>query len=193
MITSEENDQLIQVSDFWFDHLKPQDWFVQSDQVDQEIINKFSDQYFYFKDRDLDNMDLSGEQILAAIILFDQMPRNMFRDSAQAFETDALALSLCTMALARGLDLKMSDIKKSFTYIPLEHSEGIKDQELCVSLFEQRTELADHIDYAVRHHAIIQKFGRFPHRNAVLGRTSTPEEDEYLITGGETFESIKET
>ena len=71
MITSEENDQLIQVSDFWFDHLKPQDWFVQSDQVDQEIINKFSDQYFYFKDRDLDNMDLSGEQILAAIILFD--------------------------------------------------------------------------------------------------------------------------
>ncbi len=189
MLTSEENDQLEQVINYWFNHLKPENWFVQSDQLDQEISDKFSASYNYFKNHDLDSLDLTGDQILAAIILFDQMPRNMFRDSAQAFATDALALSLCKMALAAGLDLKMTDIRKSFTYIPLEHSEEIKDQELCVSLFQQRTNLAEQVDYAIRHHAIISKFGRFPHRNAILGRISTPEEEEYLTAGGETFGS----
>ncbi len=187
MLTSDEKDQLKQVINFWFNHLKPDDWFTQSDHIDQEIRNKFSDSYNYFKDRDLDSQEITGDQILSAIILFDQMPRNMFRNSAQAFATDALALSLCKMALAGGFDLNMTDIKKAFTYIPLEHSEDMKDQDLCVSLFQQRTELDLQIDYAVRHHAIIRKFGRFPHRNAVLGRLSTPEEKEYLSTGGETF------
>ena len=191
MLTSKENIQLEQVTNFWFNHLKPENWFVQSDDVDQEIRDKFSESYLYFKKRDLDSQELSGDQILAAIILFDQMPRNMFRESAQAFETDALALSLCKMALVSGFDLEMTDIKKSFTYIPLEHSEDMKDQDLCVSLFEQRTDLAEQVDYAGRHHSIISKFGRFPHRNAILGRTSTPEEEKFLASGGETFGTPK--
>ncbi|PCI34516.1 MAG: hypothetical protein COB54_01685 [Alphaproteobacteria bacterium] len=187
MLTEDENQRLQQVTDFWFTHLKPEDWFVRSDQVDQDITDGFSQDYVYFKDRDLDSLDLTGEQVLAAIILFDQMPRNMFRDSAQAFETDGLSRSLCTMALAGGLDLKMSDIKKSFLYLPLEHSEDLRDQELCVSLFEQRTKLTEQIDYAVRHHDVISRFGRFPHRNATLGRASTPKEDAYLTGGGDSF------
>lgn len=187
MLTEDENHRLQKVTDFWFNHLKPKDWFVQSDQVDQDIRDGFSEDYAYFQSLDLDSLDLTGDQILAAIILFDQMPRNMFRASAQAFDTDGLARSLCSMALAGGLDLKMTDIKKSFLYLPLEHSEDLRDQELSVSLFEQRTELAEQIDYAVRHHDIISRFGRFPHRNAVLGRASTPEEDAYLTDGGDSF------
>ena len=187
MLTEDDSHRLEQVIDFWFNHLKPENWFVQSDQIDQDIRDGFSKDYDYFKSRSLDNLELSGEQILAAIILFDQMPRHMFRNSAQAFETDGLTRSLCRMALAGGLDLKMIDIKKYFLYLPLEHSEDIKDQELCVSLFEQRTELAEQTDYAVRHYDIINLFGRFPHRNAVLGRSSTPEEVAYLTDGGDSF------
>ena len=129
MLTEDDRHRLEQVIDFWFNHLKPENWFVQSDQIDQDIRDGFSKDYDYFKSRSLDSLELSGEQILAAIILFDQMPRHMFRNSAQAFETDGLTRSLCRMALAGGLDLKMIDIKKYFLYLPLEHSEDIKDQE----------------------------------------------------------------
>lgn len=187
MLDHNENGLLEQIADYWFNHLTPENWFVQSDQLDQEIRDRFSDSYIYFKGHALASLDLSGDQILAAIILFDQMPRNMFRGRAQAFETDALALSLCKMALAGGRDLIMTDIKKSFLYMPLEHSEDRKDQELCVSLFQQRTALAEQVDYAVRHQDIICRFGRFPHRNIVLGRLSTPEEVAFLKTGGNTF------
>jgi len=192
MLTKDETIQLAQITRFWFDHLTPEDWFVQADPVDQQIRDQFSHSYHHFKTRNLTDLDLTGDQILAAIILFDQMPRNMFRDSAKAFATDDLALSLCFMALANQHDLSMTDIRKTFLYLPLEHSEDLNNQALSVSLFQQRTKLAPQIDYAVRHEVIIRRFGRFPHRNSILGRTSTPEEIDYLANGGESFGGHKE-
>ena len=191
MLTNDEINHLEQVIDFWFNRLTSEDWFTQSHKVDQEIITLFSAPYNLFKARNLDQMDLSSDHILAAIILFDQMPRNMFRNHAQSFATDDLALSLAKMALAGGHDLGMTDIQKSFIYLPLEHSENLKDQELCVSLFQQRTDLALQVDYAIRHRDIIQQFDRFPHRNAILGRVSTADEKKYLAEGGETFGTSK--
>lgn len=192
MLTADDNKKLRDVTDYWFHQLTPVDWFRQSDDVDQNIRDKFLTTYDDFKAKDLSEMDLTGEQILAAILLFDQMPRNMFRDSAQAFATDDLALSLCQMALANRHDLEMTDIEKSFTYLPLEHSESLKDQELCVSLFQQRTKLEEQIDYAVRHYNVIKRFDRFPHRNDVLGRSSTAEEVEFLSSGGDNFSAAQE-
>jgi len=193
MLTKDEKSNLTKIKDYWFNHLKPEDWFVQSDQIDQDITDKFSHIYTHFKDQDLVEAALSGDEILAAIILLDQIPRNMFRGNAKAFETDPLALSLCFKALANKLDLDMTDIHKSFIYMPLEHSEDMSDQELSVSLFKQRTKLETEIDYAVRHLAIISKFGRFPHRNQALGRISTPEEEEFLVSGGDQFAASKDT
>ncbi|VAX07916.1 FIG027190: Putative transmembrane protein [hydrothermal vent metagenome] len=187
MLTKDEKTYLTQVTEHWFDHLKPENWFVQSDQIDQDITDAFSPIYDHFRNIDLIEADLSGDEILAAIILFDQMPRNMFRGDAKAFETDALALSLCFKALANKFDLDMTDIQKSFAYMPLEHSENMNDQELSVSLFKQRTKLDEQIDYAVRHLAIISKFGRFPHRNKALGRVSTAQEEKFLSSGGDNF------
>jgi len=187
MLTQDEKKFLSQVISYWFDHLKPEDWFTPSHDIDQEIRERFFPIYDHFKSRNLTEMTLSRDEILAAIILFDQMPRNMFRDQAEAFATDHLALSLCFMALANGHDLALTDIRKSFTYMPLEHSEDRNDQELSVSLFQQRTKLDLQIDYAVRHLDIIHRFGRFPHRNRALGRASTAEEEDFLAAGGDHF------
>lgn len=187
MLTENDKTHLEQINDYWFHRLTPDQWFAPSDRLDQEITDRFLAPYQRFKDMDLSDPGLSGPQLLAAILLFDQMPRNMFRNSARAFESDPLARALCYQALAQKHDLAMDDKRKSFIYMPLEHSENLQDQELCVSLFQQRTQLDEQIDYAVRHHAIIKKFGRFPHRNKLLGRVSTAEEQAFLAGGGDTF------
>lgn len=187
MLTNLEKTELDQIIDYWFNHLKPEQWFRAADEVDGEIRDRFSKAHRLLAHKNLPDLNLTGQQTLAAIILFDQMSRNMFRNSAKAYETDPLARSLCFMALANKYDLDMRDLKKSFIYIPLMHSEDLNDQELSVSLLQQRTKLAIQVDYAVRHHDIIQKFGRFPHRNKHLGRVSTPEEEKFLTSGGESF------
>ncbi len=187
MLTENDKNDLERINDYWFHRLTPGQWFAPSDQLDREITDRFLAPYQRLKDMNLPDLELSGRQILAAILLFDQMPRNMFRHSARAFETDPLARALCYQALARKHDLDMNDMWKTFLYMPLEHSENLQDQELCVSLFQQRTQLDEQIDYAVRHHAIIEKFGRFPHRNKVLGRASTAGEQAFLAGGGDTF------
>jgi len=187
MLTESDKADLERINDYWFDHLEPRQWFITSAALDRAIRDRFLPAHQRLKDLDLPALDLSGPQILAAILLFDQMPRNMFRNSARAFDTDPLARALCAQALARKYDLAMDDLRRSFIYMPLEHSEDLQDQELCVSLFQQRTQLDEQIDYAVRHHVIIKKFGRFPHRNKLLGRVSTAEEQAFLAGGGETF------
>lgn len=187
MLTTKDKKQLDQILDYWFTQLTPDNWFNQNDHVDADIQSRFLEIYSRLKDQKLTEFDLTAQQLLALILLFDQMPRNMFRNSAAAFETDPLAKSLCYLALANKLDLEMSDIQKAFIYLPLEHSEDLKDQELSVSLFQHRTSLAEQTDYAIRHYTIIHKFGRFPHRNKILGRPSTQEEKEFLASGGDNF------
>jgi uncharacterized protein (DUF924 family) len=120
---------------------------------------------------------------LARILVLDQFPRNMFRGTARAFATDDMALASCRHALACGYDARMLPVEKLFLYLPLEHSEVLADQRQACALMQPLAaypETADAYEYAVLHHDIVQRFGRFPHRNAILGRESTPEELEFL-------------
>jgi len=122
---------------------------------------------------------------LAYIVVLDQFPRNMFRGSARAFSADALALAAARQALERGHDRGMLVVEKQFVYLPFEHSESLADQERACELMRPLGE--DLYDWALRHKRVIERFGRFPHRNAALGRASTPEEAEFLAQPGSGF------
>jgi uncharacterized protein (DUF924 family) len=121
------------------------------------------------------------------VILLDQFPRNMFRGTAEAFASDAKAREIANLALESGHDHDLAQEERLFLYLPLEHSEELADQERCVELMRALDETPLWHDYAVRHRDIIARFGRFPHRNAVLGRDSTAEECEFLMQPGSSF------
>jgi len=134
--------------------------------------------------------------LLALVILTDQFTRNIYRDTPQAFAGDPRALGWCRQALAEGIDRSLHPLERLFFYLPLEHSEVLADQEACIALMEAlvaaaepaaRTLLADALDYARRHGEVIRRFGRFPHRNAILGRESTAAEIAFLKTPGSSF------
>ena len=133
---------------------------------------------------------------LALLLLLDQFPRNIYRDTAQAFAFDELARQHCHLALAMGLDQQLPAIARVFVYLPLEHSEDIDDQQYSLELFRtlakqagqaDREIFAHFADYAKKHHQIIERFGRFPHRNQILGRASTAEESAFLQQPGSSF------
>ncbi len=134
-----------------------------------------------------------AKQRLAAILVLDQMSRNIFRASPRAFAQDLLALTLCKEGLGQKEDKALSEVERAFYYLPLEHSESLHDQRRAVALFtalheDARPEFRDFtrntLDYARQHLEVIEQFGRFPHRNAVVGRESTPDEQEWLAEGG---------
>ena len=118
------------------------------------------------------------------MLLFDQLPRNMFRGTAQAFDTDALARDIARGAIAQGYDIQIGGAGRLFFYMPFQHSEALEDQDMAVTLIEGTGD-ADAIDFARQHHAMIQRFGRFPHRNAALGRETLPEEAEAVAEGSD--------
>jgi len=126
---------------------------------------------------------------LALLILLDQMSRNLFRDSAQAFAADPQAHAIASAALARGFDAALTPVERVFVYLPFEHTETLADQNLSVRLFEALAPIegAEVALYAHRHRDVIRRYGRFPHRNAALGRVSTPEELDYLAQPGAGF------
>jgi uncharacterized protein (DUF924 family) len=133
---------------------------------------------------------------LALILLFDQFPRNIHRDTPQAFAHDALALRLALDGIAAGADRALRAIERVFFYLPLEHAESVEMQERSVELFTvlaasvpeaDRPVFAGYLDYALRHRDVVRRFGRFPHRNRILGRASTPEEIEFLKQPGSSF------
>ena len=133
---------------------------------------------------------LEAEPCLALVLLLDQFPRNLFRGSAQAFATDTQARDAARAALDRRFDRSLPASWRQFIYLPFEHSEDLADQELSVRLaaaLAHDPAFARVLDYAQRHHAIIARFGRFPHRNAALGRTSTPEEEAFLKEPNSSF------
>ena len=170
-----------QVISFWFDELSPEDWFKQSDAVDDAIRERFGELYSQLKDSppDLNNSD--PDTALAAIIVLDQFPRNMFRGQAAAFGSDQIAASLARAAIDAGFDAKLEQNKIPFVYMPLMHSESLADQELSVEVFEAYGN-ENNLKYCIEHRDVVAKFGRFPHRNRALGRESTPQELEYLKT-----------
>ena len=133
---------------------------------------------------------------MALIILLDQFTRNIFRGSPRAFEGDERARSVLNAALARGFDHSLSYKERCFIYMPLEHSESLADQQRCVELFEAllaqapaayHANIGSSLNFAIKHRDIIREFGRFPHRNEILGRMATPEEMRYLADGGARF------
>ena len=122
-----------------------------------------------------------GDTVRAAILLFDQVPRNIYRDTARAFAYDPLALTLSKEAIARGMDEGLPNAQRQFVAMPLMHSEDLADQEASVAYFGEH--LPGNLSFARSHHEMIERFGRFPHRNAALGRDTTPEEQRAIDEG----------
>lgn len=185
------------VLDFWFGAAgTPQhgrrrsEWFRKSDAFDAEIRARFLPLYESAVSGDLDAWRDAPESLLALIVVLDQFPRNMFRNDARAFAADAQALD-CALCMAdAGWDGKLAPLERWFAYLPLEHAEDMAMQERALERFGDlaRDEAyADTLDWARRHHAVIARFGRFPHRNELLGRASTAEEIAFLAQPGSRF------
>ncbi len=167
-----------------------QRWFAKTPAFDAEVLGRFVAVYQEAVAGELEGWCGSPLECLAFVILLDQFPRNMFRDTARAFASDYLALAASRHAVSRGFDKEVAPLARSFFYLPFEHSEDLGDQDQCVRLLEQwqdEPELAHFAVFARRHRAVIARFGRFPHRNAALGRASTSEELAFLSEPGASF------
>jgi uncharacterized protein (DUF924 family) len=171
-------------------------WFLPSLAFDAEISSRFAGLSERGLAGALAHWEAAPRSALALVIALDQFPRNLYRGDLRAFSCDEAALHAAERAIDRGFDREVHPIEAGFFYIPFEHSEDIGAQERCVTLFREmearcpeglRGHVRGYIGFAERHRAVIERFGRFPHRNAVLGRRSTDEERAYLQAGGETF------
>lgn len=173
-----EKNWAAKVLSFWFDELKPEDWFETRLETDETIRRRFGKLHEgLFADAPSMSFD-DPDTALAAIIVFDQFPRNMFRGTARAFATDDLAAAIARKAVEGGFDAEAPEERKIFFYMPLMHSENVADQEHCVSLCAALK--GDTVKYAIEHRDIIARFGRFPHRNRMLGRQNTDAEQAFL-------------
>ncbi len=165
-------------------------WFTKKPQFDREIRTRFFQDYELAAAGQLNSWKESPQSCLALILLLDQFPRNLFRGSAQAFATDSLALSAAQHAVDNGFDRELLPVQRCFIYLPFEHSENLEHQRQSLELFQQLSDDVDSIHYissAVRHFEIIKRFGRFPHRNQILGRETTTQEAEFLQQPGSSF------
>ena len=171
---------------FWFETLKPEDWYRKNPAVDAEITARFGATYDALKTGVPPEWLAEPKGMLAAILVLDQLPRNMFRDDPRAFATDGAALALAKRAISEGFDMRLAPEQRAFIYLPVQHAETPEDQARSIALF---TALGNpnNLDFAQRHQAIITRFGRFPHRNSVLGRASTAEEVAFLQEPGSSF------
>jgi uncharacterized protein (DUF924 family) len=165
----------------------PAKWFAKSRAFDEAIRLKFEPVHHAAARGEYAAWASSADGALALLILLDQFPRNLYRGSAHAFATDPLARSIAAAAVDAGLDRKVPPELRQFFYLPFAHSEAIADQDRSVALceaYDAETGDIDSLKWAVIHRDIIRRFGRFPHRNACLGRVTTPEEQAYLDEGG---------
>ncbi len=161
----------------------PEKWFLKDEAFDAEIVRRFLPVHEAAAAGQLADWEGTPEGVYALVILLDQFPRNMFRGSPRAFATDALAVEIAGRAIAKGYDEAYQPPEKRFFYIPFMHSEGLADQERCIELCAAADD-ADGVKYAEIHRDIIRDFGRFPHRNPVLGRKTTAQEQAFLEAGG---------
>jgi uncharacterized protein (DUF924 family) len=161
----------------------PEKWFKKDTAFDDEIRTRFLETYEAAAAGKLSGWEQTAEGALALTLVLDQFSRNMFRGDARTFAADPLARAVAGRALARGFDRPMALSDRQFFYLPFEHSETLADQERCCALFRSTGD-ADLLKWAELHADIIRRFGRFPHRNAVLGRATTPEEQSFLDGGG---------
>ncbi|MGB6540336.1 MAG: DUF924 family protein [Xanthobacteraceae bacterium] len=161
----------------------PQRWFEKDDDFDRTISSRFLATHEAAARGEFATFEASVEGALALLVVLDQFPRNMFRDSARAFATDPLARAVANRALARGFDQATDETMRQFFYLPFMHSEHMADQDRCVRLYEALGD-AELLRFAAGHRDIVTRFGRFPHRNRLLGRATTPAEQEFLNSGG---------
>tara|TARA_R110002110_G_scaffold376568_2_gene586810 strand:- start:319507 stop:320061 length:555 start_codon:yes stop_codon:yes gene_type:complete len=171
-----------EVLDFWFNETDRQNWFERSDDFDQIIRDRFSEAVETARGGGFAEWHETARGCLAVIILIDQLSRNIYRDSPLAWSADDVSLTRTKQAIARAFDTELGIDERKFLYMPLMHSEVLADQEKCVELFRALVTDEDDVslDFAIRHRDIIARFGRFPHRNEILGRESTPEELKFL-------------
>jgi len=175
-----------EVLGFWFGELGREAWFRKDAAVDQAIRERFLPLYERLAAAPASEATASPDRALASVIVLDQFPRNMFRTSARAFATDERALEIARAAIAQGLDQQIDKDRRVFLYLPFEHSEDAADQARCVALMSALGD-AEYTRFAELHQAVVDRFGRFPHRNAVLGRASTPGEEAFLEEPGSAF------
>ena len=200
------NPDAVAVLEFWFGTLDTDGlahpevssrWFKKSAEFDAEIRNRFSQAYERVARDGARVWGDSPRAVLAAVIVLDQFSRNMFRNASQMYEADPIALELVHAALDAGALEHLIGHERVFLIMPLMHSERLSDQERCVELFTElagsapservRVALSQNVDYAQKHRDIVAQFGRFPHRNAILGRTNTADESQFLTQPGSSF------
>lgn len=174
------------ILDFWFAPEHRSLWFAKSEDFDQKIAARFQDIHQQATQAALWSWRKDPEGRLAEIIVLDQFSRNLYRDQAQAFAYDGMALSLAQEAISLKLDAQLSPEQRSFLYMPFMHSESRQIHEFALKLF-QRLGNEINLNFEKKHKQIIDRFGRYPHRNAILGRTSTPEELEFLSQPNSSF------
>ena len=167
------------VIDFWFDEKTKPLWFNSNDEFDLKLRNEYFDVYNAAKNEELIAWQQEVLGSLALVIILDQFPLNMFRGLPQSFETEALSRAVAAKAINEGFDAELNAEQKVFLYMPYMHSENIKDQNESLILFNQEG-MELNLDFARHHYEIVKQFGRFPHRNKILGRESSKEELEYL-------------
>jgi uncharacterized protein (DUF924 family) len=177
------DDWAAQILRFWFDRHGESDWFGGGPEFDAKVTERFAGWRDTLRSQPVEAFFQDAETALAAIILFDQVPRNVYRGGAEAFATDHIALAIAKAAVEQGLDAGLTRDQRLFLYLPYEHSENLKDQRESVrligSLSDQRL-----LQFALDHQAMIERFGRFPHRNKALGRAHREGEVEAIAKGG---------
>ena len=182
----------IEVLDFWFgapgsrERGRPRKaWFRKSEPFDAEIRRRFLDTWEQAARGELERWQATPLASLALVVTLDQFPRNMFRGTARAFASDSLAFAVARETIAREFDRLLSPVERSFVYLPFEHAEDLAAQRRSLALFQALD--GEQVEYARRHYEIIARYGRFPHRNLILGRPSTAEEIEFLKQPGSSF------
>ncbi len=187
-----------EILSFWFSTIRDEPsyfeeyaprWFVQNADFDREIVRRFQAYYELAAQGQLTHWTETARGGVALILVLDQFPRNMFRNDPRAFATDPLAQQIAEQMIDAGFDRQLRLIERYFVYVPFMHSEDRTHQQRSVMLFQQLAEERAYFDtsYAVRHQEVIERFGRFPHRNSVLGRVSTSAELEFLKQPGSSF------
>lgn len=175
-----------QILEFWFEQLKPANWWEKNLKLDEEIGQRFADLHRQAASGELWHWRSSAEGRLAEVIILDQFSRNIYRDQPESFAQDGMALALAQEAISLGMDQSLPVVQRSFLYMPFMHSESLAIHDRAVELFTVPG-MESSLDFEHRHRDIILRFGRYPHRNAILQRPSTDEERAFLRQPGSSF------
>lgn len=174
-----ENNDYQDLIDFWFSERAEKMWFDSTPAFDSELKQNFESIYLKALNGELEHWKKDALGALALVILFDQIPLNIYRKQKESFQTESRARDIAEEAIDKKLDEQLAPKQRMFLYMPYMHSESLSDQNKSVELFENAN-MMENAEYARHHKKIVARFGRFPHRNAILGRESTDEEKEYL-------------